>query len=141
MTHLKTEAFASAAHEFRNPLNGIAVSLDLLERKIENLSDDIFFKTAKNCSNIMLYLVKDILDFSQIEARSFLLNFSQVNMLSLFQECLGMFSMKVQEKGIDLILDYDTVSPSSLLPSELLIDGNRLKQIIINLLSNAIKYT
>jgi signal transduction histidine kinase len=61
---MKTVAFASAAHEFRNPLNGIVASLDLLEDKINLATGGIYYTTAKNCSNLMLYLVKDILDFS-----------------------------------------------------------------------------
>lgn len=64
MSNMKTVAFASAAHEFRNPLNGIVASLDLLEDKIDLATGGVFFTTAKNCSNLMLYLIRDILDFS-----------------------------------------------------------------------------
>lgn len=64
---MKTIAFASAAHEFRNPLNGIVASLELLENKVQDEKGIQFFKTAKNCTQLMLFLVRDILDFSQIE--------------------------------------------------------------------------
>lgn len=64
MSKMKTIAFASAAHEFRNPLNAIIQSLTLLGNMIDVQKVAKFYYTAKNCSNLMLYLVNDILDFS-----------------------------------------------------------------------------
>ena len=61
---MKTLAFASAAHEFRNPLNGIITSLDLLKKKIDLSGGDKYFSIAYNCSRLMLFLVNDILDYS-----------------------------------------------------------------------------
>lgn len=57
-------AFASAAHEFRNPLNGIVTSLELLKEMISSQRGIVYFTTALNCTKLMLFLVKDILDFS-----------------------------------------------------------------------------
>ena len=71
---LKTIAFASAAHEFRNPLNGILSSLQLLNDKIDHAKGGDYYRTAMDCTNLMLYLIKDILDFSQIENKSFILS-------------------------------------------------------------------
>jgi signal transduction histidine kinase len=61
---MKTLIFAKAAHEFRNPLSGIISSLDLLEDKVDRINDMDSFKIAKNCSNLMLFLVNDILDLA-----------------------------------------------------------------------------
>jgi signal transduction histidine kinase len=61
---MQTLAFASAAHEFRNPLNAIMVSLDLLSPLIHSKQGHKYYRIAKNCSNLMLFLVKDILDFA-----------------------------------------------------------------------------
>ena len=66
ITRMQTLAFASAAHEFRNPLNAINASLELLEPLIRDEGMH-YFKIAKNSSNLMIFLVKDILDFAQIE--------------------------------------------------------------------------
>lgn len=74
MSEIKTLAFASAAHEFRNPLNAIIASLDLIQDAIKQPRDKLYFDTARSCSHLMLYLIKDILDLSQIEAKSFMLN-------------------------------------------------------------------
>lgn len=56
--------FAQAAHEFRNPLNAIISSLDLLEDKIDQKEGRYFYTVAKNCANLMLFLMNDILDFA-----------------------------------------------------------------------------
>jgi signal transduction histidine kinase len=59
---MKTIAFAQAAHEFRNPLNAIISSLDLLEGHVSK--DLKYYKIAKNCSALMLFLVNDVLDYA-----------------------------------------------------------------------------
>lgn len=80
---MKTVAFAQAAHEFRNPLNGIVSSLDLLSDTFMSENKRLYFDTALNCSHLMLSLVRDILDFSQLEAKSFILNPTLTNLTSL----------------------------------------------------------
>lgn len=85
----------------------------------------------------MLFLIKDIMDFSQLESNSLILNYTPVNILTLLEECVGLLKFKADEKGIDLAIS----SHNTYWPHELFTDANRLKQIIINLLSNAIKYT
>ncbi len=64
VSSMKTIAFASAAHEFRNPLNAIVTSLELLNGSVDYERGGKFYETAKNCSNLMLYLINDILDYS-----------------------------------------------------------------------------
>jgi signal transduction histidine kinase len=61
---LRTTAFGSAAHELKNPLNAINSSLELLEPKIVNQADRPLFETARNCSKLMLFLIRDFLDFT-----------------------------------------------------------------------------
>ena len=64
LSKMKILAFASAAHEFRNPLNGIIASLEMLENIVDTQKRSKFLQIAKNCSDLMLYLVKDIMDLS-----------------------------------------------------------------------------
>jgi signal transduction histidine kinase len=75
ITQTQTLAFASAAHEFRNPLNAIVASLELLDPLIDHQRGNQYFSIAKSCSNLMLFLVRDILDFAQIESQSLVLSF------------------------------------------------------------------
>lgn len=64
ITSMQTLAFASAAHEFRNPLNAITASLELLDPLIDHERGGQYFQIARSCSNLMMFLVKDILDFA-----------------------------------------------------------------------------
>lgn len=91
LSSMKTVAFASAAHEFRNPLNAIVSSLIILEPFIDHKKGGKFFKVAKDCSDLMVYLVRDILDFSQIESKSLILNIESINLLNLLKECISVF--------------------------------------------------
>lgn len=71
---LRTLAFASAAHEFRNPLNSMILSLQLLAPTITDELALRYLMVANNSSKLMLFLVNDILDFSQHEQRKIILN-------------------------------------------------------------------
>jgi signal transduction histidine kinase len=64
LSSMKTLAFASAAHEFRNPLNALVITLDMLTPYIKEEKGKKYRQIAKNCSNLMLFLIKDIMDFS-----------------------------------------------------------------------------
>lgn len=133
---LRTTAFGSAAHELKNPLNAINSSLELLDGKLESPGDRALFETARNCSKLMLFLIRDFLDFTQLEAASFALNLSEFDLFALLQEIAAIFGFTTRDKGIELRLQEA--------PAERIVvrsDNSRLKQIVINLVSNAIKYT
>ncbi|CDW71598.1 multi-sensor hybrid histidine kinase [Stylonychia lemnae] len=136
LTLAKTQAFASAAHEFRNPLGAIINSLDMLENSIQQEKGKNFFLTAKNCSNLMLYLVNDILDYSQLESQKLMLNIQWKRIRDILDECINILKFRADLKRIKLCYEI-----SNDFPQKIQTDEHRLRQILINLISNAIKYT
>ena len=94
ITSMQTLAFASAAHEFRNPLNAIMTSLELLEPLIDHDKGGHYFQIARSCSNLLIFLVKDILDFAQLESESLILNMAIINLEQTIQECVNALSFK-----------------------------------------------
>eukprot|EP00347_Sterkiella_histriomuscorum_P001402 403372173 len=136
MSQLKTIAFASAAHEFRNPLNSINSSLQLIDSQIKDPETKKFVSTAKNCSRLMLFLVNDILDFSQLESKKLVLSYENVNIRKLSEECFSILQLKAEMKELEFKCEF-----SENFPQKVYTDQNRLAQILINLLSNALKYT
>src|SRR3569833_133158 len=92
ISRMKTIAFAEAAHEFRNPLNGIVTSLDLLEEMIEKRSGAQYYNNARNCAQLMLYLVNDILDFAQLEDKKLILNTQSIHVDDLFEQVTAIFA-------------------------------------------------
>lgn len=94
MSKMKTVAFTSGGHEFRNPLNAIVLSSYYIEDSRANKLCTL----AKNCSNLMLFLVKYILDFSQIEANSLILNMEIVNPLKIMETSIELLKFKADKK-------------------------------------------
>ena len=84
----------------------------------------------------MLFLVNDILDYGQIEAKQIVINNEPVNILLLLNECKSMMTFQASTKALEIIVEVDVD-----FPDKVQTDPNRIKQIIINLLSNSIKYT
>lgn len=135
---MQTLAFASAAHEFKNPLSAIVSSLDLLGPLLPTKeSSSQYFQIARSCANLMLFLVRDFLDFSQIDAQSFILDIQPCNLVRLIKECLDVLRFKADQKGIGLSFVSHGHEGNVIIVT----DENRLRQIMINFLSNAIKYT
>jgi two-component system CheB/CheR fusion protein len=135
-TVAKNEFLANMSHEVRTPLNGIMGVSQLL--RTTDLSDeqqgymDMLDSSARN----LLLLINDILDISKIEAGSLSLNQTAFSPAKLLREVASIYEKPAEEKGISL-----TILPAEDLPTALVGDQLRLKQILINLVGNAIKFT
>ena len=93
-------------------------------------------KTAKNSSEMLLLLIRDILDLSQLESNSVRLNFENVNITELVNETLELFNKDFLFKKLE-----SKIKISNNFSGEIYTDKMRYKQILCNLLSNALKYT
>ena len=128
--------FSSMSHEIRTPINTIIGLNEMIMR--EDISDEV----AEDAVNIrvagklLLNLINDILDMSKFQAGDMHLlidSYSTGNMLS---ELVGMLWIRAKEKNLEFKIN---VAPD--IPSELMGDEVRIKQILMNILNNAIKYT
>ncbi|KDN96129.1 hypothetical protein EI16_07520 [Hydrogenovibrio marinus] len=132
----KTEFLANMSHEIRTPMNAIIGFTELLNDQIKEPRLKSFIRTIQSAGNTLLMLINDILDLSKIEAGKMTLDKQATNPTDLFQEIADIFSMNVQQKGLDLFMD---VAPD--LPEAILLDSVRLRQVLFNLLGNAVKFT
>ena len=117
-------------------MNAIIGFSELLEEQVQEKRLQTYIKTIKNAGETLLLLINDILDLSKIEAGKLEIVKQPTNIKKLVNEIASIFTIKVQEKGIDLIVDIDEDVPSTVL-----IDSVRVRQILINLVGNAIKFT
>src|SRR5690606_23956468 len=93
-------------------------------------------ETISNSGNALLHLINDILDLSKIEARRMELERIPFNPHSLVQECMAVFQSKELSSNLSF---YTRIAKD--IPSVLIGDPTRLRQILLNLMSNAVKFT
>lgn len=127
---------ANMSHEIRTPMNGVLGMLDIALRG--DLSDDQhrYLSIAQSSANGLLTIINDILDFSKIEAGKLHIDPVSFRLSDFVDEILSTFSLRAQEKGLELILDM-----SADLPDVIVTDPVRLRQMLNNLLGNALKFT
>ena len=132
----KSQFLANMSHEIRTPLNAIIGFTELLNEQLKDSKLKSFAKTIQTAGQSLLALINDILDLSKIEAGKLNIDKKACNPHKLFSELGQIFTMKLREKNLDLILDIDPV-----IPENLMLDAVRLRQILFNLIGNAVKFT
>jgi len=133
----KSDFLANMSHEIRTPLNAILGFIDLLKEKEEDPEKLKYIHTIQNSSNALLGVINDILDFSKIESGNLFIEKINFNTYDEFNTLADLFRAKASEKNISLTLHMDHNN----MPSALVSDPLRIKQVIANLLSNAIKFS
>lgn len=124
------------SHEIRTPINAIIGMNEMVLRENENESVKEYAYNIQSASNMLLGLINDILDFSKIEAGQLELVEATYRLVSLMQDEVLLLNARIAGKPISTQID---ISPD--MPSKLLGDELRIKQVLTNLLSNAVKYT
>jgi signal transduction histidine kinase/DNA-binding response OmpR family regulator/HPt (histidine-containing phosphotransfer) domain-containing protein len=136
-TQQKSNFLATMSHEIRTPLNAI---LGMTEIEMQNLShppaaSEAFLK-INNSGNFLLGIINDILDLSKIESGNIELLSVKYDVASLVNDIVQLNYIRYESKPVEFILEVNENIPSILIGDEL-----RIKQVLNNLLSNAFKYT
>jgi PAS domain S-box-containing protein len=132
----KSEFMANISHELRTPMNSILGLTDVvLVSKLTPSQRDLL-ATVKHSSTSLLDMIKDILDFSQIEAHKLALHPTAICVRDLLSTTLQPFEEMAAGKGLRINCDVDAAVPAYVVG-----DAGRLAQILVNLVGNAIKFT
>lgn len=135
-SRVKSYFLANLSHEFRTPMSVVLGILGLMLRSGLNERQHELAATAENSAKALMQILSDILDFSKIEAENFTLNAIEFDLVELVEGVIGLFSSSIRGKGIG-----QTCSIESGLPTLLMGDPRRLRQVLSNLMGNAIKFT
>ncbi len=132
----KDAFFASMSHEIRTPINSIIGLNELIMREEPSEQVEEYAKNIQNASKMLLSLVNDILDLSQLEIHKMELVQAEYKTADMFREVADMMQVRMESKKLKFILHVDRN-----LPVKLYGDERRIKQVLLNILSNAVKYT
>ncbi len=132
----KSEFLAMMSHEIRTPMNGVLGMLRSLGRDGLSLRQQRQLRAAHASGEGLMVILNDILDYSKIEAGAATLAEVTFSPGDLLRDIVGLMTPSAQEKGLVLRLDA-----TAALPTAVVGDMGKLRQILFNLVSNAVKFT
>ncbi len=132
----KASFLANMSHEIRTPINSVIGMNEMILRECTEPEIKEYAYNIQSSSRILLGLVNDILDFSKIEAGKLQIVEGQYNLVDLLHDIIKDLRNRADKKHLNIRLQVEKE-----LPSELIGDEIRIRQILLNLVSNAVKFT
>jgi CheY-like chemotaxis protein len=124
------------SQNIRIPMNGVMGMIEILKQTKLNSDQTDYLNLISNYSDNLLFIINDILDYSNLMNNSLRLENEYFEIRNLLDDIKEMLQYKVKGKGLELNFDVGND-----IPEFLYADKHRLKQVLINLLNNSIRHT
>ena len=135
-TKAKAEFLANMSHEIRTPINGVIGMTEVLAQTPLSETQRHYVDTIHNSGDTLLTVINDILDCSKIETGTLDIQSVPIDLRDLVERTAEQLAERAQRKGLNMLVDYDPAVPTAVIG-----DPVRIRQIVTNLLGNAVKFT
>lgn len=132
----KSFFLAKMSHEIRTPINSIMGMNELIMEESDSAAIRSYARDIETSSNTLLSLIDEILDITKLDSGKLSLIIGTYHVPLLIRELYFSLKTRGQAKGLEIVGEFDENLPTLLVGDEL-----RLKEVILNLISNAVKYT
>ncbi|MCR5509312.1 MAG: response regulator [Lachnospiraceae bacterium] len=132
----KSDFLANMSHEIRTPMNAIIGMDEMILRSSPGDPIRKYALDIQSAGKTLLSIINDILDLSKIESGKMELIPVEFGFASVMNDVVNMTMKKAQDKGLEYKLNVSEEIPSVMLGDEI-----RIRQVMLNLINNAVKYT
>jgi signal transduction histidine kinase len=138
LDRLRSQFLSIATHELRTPLTIImgynSMLSDSLEDRATPEEKELLGESVSACQRL-IRMVNSMLDMTQIESGKLRMIFEETDLTAMINNVVGLFQTEAAKKGIHLGLEIPARMP------RLILDCDRIEQVVINLVGNALKFT
>ena len=132
----KSDFLSRMSHEIRTPMNAIIGMADLVSEPQLTPQEREYVQVLTRAGDTLLTIINDILDLSKVEAGQLQFERRDFELGQLVESAVELSATRAHEKGLELNAH---ISPD--VPTALVGDPVRLRQILTNLVGNAVKFT
>ncbi|WP_437907765.1 response regulator [Sorangium sp. So ce327] len=135
-SRMKSEFLANMSHEIRTPMNGILGVIRLMQNQSLDGKMRRYVETVDASANTLMSIINDVLDFSKLEAGKYVAQHVSYDLRLVIQEVAELMASQAHEKGLELVYRVERRVPTGIVG-----DPDRFRQVLTNLVGNAIKFT